>query len=237
MRNTILATIAALSLSVGPALAVTTGVSGGSVGGASVSSTAYAVSSGNGSAHTSTGGYQQSISGFSGSAYGSRYRREGYASVGGVAAAHGGAYSETHTRGTAAAGSETEGSSFAVSYGSAHFDTHRKNPEGYASGVAVAGNHNEAKTSSYGYGGARKWNRSGTTATFSASAYGDRDGYGTFYRPHVDYVETSATASSESYRRGGGYRYGNGYRNGSAYTGGVSVSGSHAESGHEVSND
>jgi len=217
MRKTIIATIATLALS-GPALAANDGVIGGAVGGAQVSSGAYASSSGNGSASTVTGGSQTAIHGFSGSSGASFIRREGEVNLGGVAGAHGNAYSHTKTTGSGVAGSGTNGKSFAVTGGNGYFDTHGKNPEGKADGFAKAFNRNEAGSASVYYGKAGKWNESGTTSTFRASASGNRDGHGTYRHPHVDTVATEAQATSDSYENGGSYRHGYSTRSGGADT-------------------
>jgi hypothetical protein len=236
MRNFVLATVLAIGLATsGIALAAVDGVHGGANSGATVSSGAFAASSGNGYASTVTGGYQSTVAGFRGTSSSSYSRRQGDVSVEGVAGAYGGAYSETQTRGSGIAGSGTRGSSYATTGGAGYFDTHGSNPEGWAIGGAGAENSNKAATFSYGRGGARAWSESGTTATFSASAWGNRDGGG--HHPVEDTVETGASASSESYRGRGVRSYGNGEGVARASTSGWSFGAAHAESGNVYSND
>ena len=235
MRKTIISTFAALALVSGSAFAAFDGVHGGATTGVTSTSGAFAASSGNGAAVTETGGYQSATAGFRGSSSASYWRREGHASVSGIAATAGGAFSVTHTRGNAIAGSGTAGSANAASGGFGYFDTHGRNPEGWAKGGAHSVGVNEAGTFSYGYGGAGVGNETSNVSTYSATAWGNRDGG--WGRPVTDSVTTSATASSVSTRDSGGFRYGNGSRDQYRVNFGGAFAASHAHSGNVHSNN
>ncbi len=234
MRKLAIALAAALLST--SALAANDGNYGTSSTGVSVSSGAVAVSKGNGGALTTTSGFQNATAGTRTSSGASYFRREGHASVAGIASTSGGAVSETLTWGKGAAASGTIGEANAHAKGGAYFDTHRRNPEGFAAGGALSVGKNAAGTASYGNGYAIEGNRTSNVSTFSATAWGNRDG-GYFGVPTSDHVATSADATSVSTSASGGYSLGNGvgaqYRKNFGAAGAVS----HAESGNQSSNN
>lgn len=173
--------------------------SGSTSAGAQTGSVAGASSSGNGSAFTSTQGYQfagatvtkSASTGLTGSGLG--LQATGAANVAGTAETAGGAISYTKTSGSGVAGSLTAGEACADSAATAGFLT-VNGATGLAAGSAISRGSNVAGTASAGNGEALRGNETTNFSAFSAGATATKSLFGNA----VNNVTSSATAQSDS---------------------------------------